>query len=209
MLIHKGNTGEFCGIGLLEVLWKVFERVLDERMSAIEVHDALHGFRAKRGCGTGILEAKLVQQLAFIEQCPLFGIFIDLRKAYDAMDRERMVDILREAGVGPKAMRLIILFWERAQLICKLGGYFGRVFKAKRGVTQGGPLSPTIVNLMVDAVVCAWLMEIDGTMDITDVRRLLACFYADDGLIVARDLPGSIRICLSSDAYEARMDDFY
>ena len=79
------------------------------------------------GCGTGTMKAKLVQQLAFTEQCPLFGIFINLQKAYDAMDWERGVDILRKAGVGPKALWLIILFWERAQLICKVGGYFGRL----------------------------------------------------------------------------------
>jgi hypothetical protein len=46
VLVPNGNTREYCGIGLLKVLWKVIERVLDERMSAIEVHDALHGFRA-------------------------------------------------------------------------------------------------------------------------------------------------------------------
>ena len=86
---------------MLEVVWKFIKRVVDERLSKIELHDALHGFRAKRGCGTGIMEAKLVQQLAYREQCPLFGIFLDLRKAYDAMDRGRCLDILRDAGVGP------------------------------------------------------------------------------------------------------------
>ena len=42
------------------------------------------------------MEAKLVQQLAFAEQCPLFGIFIDFRKAYDTMDRGRYLEILRD-----------------------------------------------------------------------------------------------------------------
>ena len=71
-------------------------------MSGIEVHDSLHGFRAKRRCGTGIMEAKLAQQLAFVEQAPLFVIFIDLRKAYDAMDRERCIEIYVWGGyAGP------------------------------------------------------------------------------------------------------------
>ena len=61
VLIPKGNSGEFRGIGLLEVLWKIIEKVLDARLSSIELHDCLHGFRAGRGCGTGIMEAKLVQ----------------------------------------------------------------------------------------------------------------------------------------------------
>ena len=61
VLIPKGNSGDFRGIGLLEVLWKVIEKVLDGRLSSIDLHDCLHGFRAGRGCGTGIMEAKLVQ----------------------------------------------------------------------------------------------------------------------------------------------------
>ena len=118
VLIPKGNSGDYRGIGLLEVIWKLIERVLDERMSAIEVHDSLHGFRAKRGGGTGIMEAKLAQQLAWIEQVPLYGIFIDLRKAFDAMDRERCIAICRDAGVEPKVIRLIFNFWEKAMLYC-------------------------------------------------------------------------------------------
>ena len=100
---HLGDGGDpVPSIGLLEVVWKLIERVVDKRLSKIELHDALHGFRAKRGCGTGMMEAKLVQQLAYREQCPLFGIFLDLRKAYDAMDRGRCFDILRDAGWDPR-----------------------------------------------------------------------------------------------------------
>ena len=57
VLIPKGSSGDYRGIGLLEVVWKLIERVVDEWLSKIELYDALHGFRAKRGCGTGIMEA--------------------------------------------------------------------------------------------------------------------------------------------------------
>ena len=33
------------------------------------------------------MEVKLGQQLASLEQCSLYGIFLDLKKVYDAMDR--------------------------------------------------------------------------------------------------------------------------
>ena len=88
VLIPKGNSREYCDIGLLEVIWKLIEQVLNERISGIEVHDCLHGCWMKCGCRTGIMEAKCVQQLAFIEQTPLYGIFIDLWKACNAMDRD-------------------------------------------------------------------------------------------------------------------------
>jgi len=109
VLIPKGGN-DYRGIGLLEVAWKVLEGVLDGRLKEVKLHDALHGFRQKRGCGTGIIEAKLVQQLAYIEQCPLYGLFLDLRKAYDAMDRGGCLRVLEDYGVGPKARRLISTF---------------------------------------------------------------------------------------------------
>ena len=88
VLIPKSTGGNYLGIGLLEVIWKPLERVLDTRLSETDLHDYLHSFRAKRGCATGIMEAKLLQQLAFREQVPMYGIFLDLRKAFNAMDRE-------------------------------------------------------------------------------------------------------------------------
>ena len=65
-------------------------------------------------------------------------------------------------------------------------------------MTQGGPLSPTIFNLMVDAVIREWLQQVVSAesarngITSADIRRLLACFYADDGLVLSRD-PGMLQ----------------
>jgi hypothetical protein len=60
--------------------------VMDLRLEAIILHDSLHGCLALCGMGTEIIEAKLAQQLAHLEQTPCFGIIIDLQKAFDTMD---------------------------------------------------------------------------------------------------------------------------
>ena len=57
VLIPKGNSGDFRGIGLLEVIWKVIEKVIDTRLKCVPLHDALHGFRPGRGCSTAIITA--------------------------------------------------------------------------------------------------------------------------------------------------------
>ena len=38
-------------------------------------------------------------------------------------------------------------------MVARAGGYYGEAFKGYRGVTQGDPLSPTIFNVVVYAVV--------------------------------------------------------
>ena len=192
VLIPKGG-GDYQGIGLLEPFWKVIEVIMDSRLAVIKFHDCLHGFVTKRGCGTASLEAKLAQQLAYLRQTPLYGLFLDLKKAYDAMDRERCIEILVAYGVGPNMIRLLIYFWENAELVCRAQGRYGAPFKAYRGVTQGGPLSPKIFNIMVDAIVREWLRlatgEVEPTMPQTQaaIHLFLALFYADDGYIASTD----------------------
>ena len=84
------------------------------------------------------------------------------------------------------------MFWELCVMACRAGGFYGGPFKAYRGVTQGGPLSPRIFNLMVDAVVREWLrIELGEEASRSgigyELRSLLAAFYADDGLLASRD----------------------
>jgi len=62
VLIPKGG-GDYRGIGLFEPIWKVLERIMDRRLDTIELHDCLHGCRAHRGSGTGVIEAKLAQHI--------------------------------------------------------------------------------------------------------------------------------------------------
>ena len=44
ILLPKALEGQFRGIGLLEIVWKLISRVLDTRIKAvIEFHNFLHG----------------------------------------------------------------------------------------------------------------------------------------------------------------------
>ena len=51
------------------------------------------------------------------------------------------------------------------QVVARQSGYHGEPFKATRGVTQGDIVSPTLFNIIVDAVVRYWfhVLEMDET----------------------------------------------
>ena len=114
------------GIGLLESLWKLIEKIIESRLSTgIQFHDALHGFRKKRGCGTAILECQLEQERALHQGETLFQVFLDLTKAYDTLDRKRTLKILAQYGVGPNILRLLEGFWNDLVLCAQQGGHYG------------------------------------------------------------------------------------
>jgi Reverse transcriptase (RNA-dependent DNA polymerase) len=170
------SDGSFRGISLLETLHKVCTAIIHLRMSSsIEFHSWIHGFRRHRGTGTAILEAKLEMQLANNSYRPLFQIYLDLKKAYDSLDRERTLLILAGYGVGPRTCRLIQQIWDHQLLIPRSAGYYGSAFHPERGVPQGDLTSPIIFNIIVDCVVREWLHTISSS------ENLIAIFYADDG----------------------------
>ena len=159
----------------------------------IQCHEVLHDGINKKGTGPATIELKLAQQLAFLDQKPWHQIFLDLHKAYDTMDWEKALEILADCGVSPKALRVIRRFWTHTKLVCRTGGCYGDPFTAHRGVTQGGPLSSLIFNVVVDAVVREWLQQTldddaarDGLLMAQSATRMVS-FYVNDGVLSAID----------------------
>ena len=101
VLITKGTT-DTQGIGMLEILWKVVEALIYTRIIAsLNMQDVSHRFRDGRGTRAAIMELKLAQELAIIDQSPLFLVFLDLRKAYDTVEQEQINITLEGYGAGP------------------------------------------------------------------------------------------------------------
>ena len=76
--------------------------------------------------------------------------------------------------------------------MAKAAVYYGTAFGGERGITQGDPLSPTIFNVVVGAVVQHW---VNGIVEAAvakgepgrEGRHQSALFYADDGMVVLSD----------------------
>ena len=89
----KGGS-KYWKIGLLEPILKVLEVIVDWRLNVENLHGSLCGFQSSRGMGTVTISTKIAIQLAYLEQYSLYGVFLDLRKAFDAMDWPQYLAIL-------------------------------------------------------------------------------------------------------------------
>jgi exonuclease III len=183
VLIPKGG-GQYRGIALLEVIYKLVSAIINRRMAAkIDFHHAVHGFRSLRGTGTAIIEAKLRMQLAQRSTKPCYFVFLDLKKAYDTLDRQRTLDILEGYGVGSNIRRIIADVWCMDTMVPKQAGFYGKPFGASRGVRQGDIMSPIIFNIVADTVI----RDVEARMIEGNSAAVDAIFYADDGLLIGEN----------------------
>ena len=77
-------------------------------------------------------------------------------------------------------------------MVARAGGYYGAAFKRERGVTQGNLISPTIFNVVVDAVVRHWvtgvILDSEERGELGKEGRIQAAlFYADDGMVASSE----------------------
>jgi hypothetical protein len=122
-------------------------------------------------------------QLASYLCQPLFQIFLDLSKAYDNLDRERIMSLMEAYGIGPHTRSIINALWEHELMVPKSADCFSIPFHPTRGVRQGDVISPLLFNIAVDAVLREWHVQV--TM--AHLTGLSAFFYADDGRIDGND----------------------
>ena len=114
------------------------------------------------------------------------SIFLDLRKAFDALDRDLCLDILAGYGVGPRTLHILQTYWFWLQMVAKVKGHYGTFFQSNRGLTQGETFSPNIFNVVSDSAirhqvtVVGDLQEVAGHEGmVTSIQNLSELFYAE------------------------------
>ena len=177
VIIPKDDAGGVRGIGLLEVIHKLVSQVINLRMAtSIEFLEEVHGFRCGRGTYTAIGETKIRLQMAVNKSETTYQVYLDLKKAYDSINRPRVLHIMRKYGVGPNICRYVETVWNNQSFLLRQRGFYSEPFAVTRGCTQGDIDSPIIFNIIVDAVLRTWKNNTSST-------NTRCCFYADDGLL--------------------------
>ena len=105
------NCDNWRGISLLDVIGKVFGRIIQERLQHIAENilpESQCGFQKGRGCCDMILVAQQLLEKVREHQELLFILFVDLRKAYDSVPRDALWKVLERSGVPPCMLGLFM-----------------------------------------------------------------------------------------------------
>ena len=105
------------------------------------------GFRSNRSTTDGIF---ILQNSINISSKPLFYVFfIDLKAAYDWIDRDMLFKILEIRLKSPIIVRILKVFYTGTSAAIKGSKLF---FKTFTGCRQGGLESPVLFNIYLDFV---------------------------------------------------------
>ncbi|KAL6421061.1 hypothetical protein ACFW04_013585 [Cataglyphis niger] len=143
--ILKKGEGErvekYRGVSLTSTLYKVYASVLAVPQNQTSF---------KKGLGTMdnifILNYLVNRQLS--KKGKLIAFFIDLKAAFDSVDRRKLVEAMRERGMREGLIRRSEDIMRETRNRVRRGEDLGTGFWTGRGVRQSCPLSPHLFNLI-------------------------------------------------------------
>jgi len=124
--------------------------------------------------------------------------FIDLEKAYDRVNREKMWDVLREYDVNEKMVNAIKSFYKNGKACVRIGREEGSEFEVRKGLRQGCVMSAWMFNVYMDKIVKEINREMAdiGTVlgrEREDERwKMRMMLFADDTVLMA-DTEGELQ----------------
>ncbi|XP_070529779.1 calponin homology domain-containing protein DDB_G0272472-like [Cardiocondyla obscurior] len=197
---------EYRGITLTQAAYKVYASVLAERLrKEIEEKEILPqsqaGFRRDMGTVDQIYVLNyLLNKKIEEKEGKMVIVFIDMKAAFDSVDRRKLVETMKKRGVREGLIRRCEEILEETVNKVKVKDKEGKSFWTTKGVRQGCPLSPSLFTLL--------LADIDeelerggwGGIRIKD-RRVYSLAYADDIALLAENEAGMKGMIKSMEEY--------
>lgn len=149
--------------GLLQILSPIFDPSFSEHS---------YGFRRGRSAQDGVKQAQL-----YIQEGYNWVVDLDLERFFDEVPHDVLMGRVRKRVSDKAVLRLIRRYLEAEVEI------EGKRFSRRKGVPQGGPLSPLLSNILLD--------DLDKELECRGHRF---CRYADDCNVYVRSEKAGDRV---------------
>ncbi len=199
-ILYKGK-GEvtdpinYRGINLNDDFLRVYERLLDARMSIWLRSSQPWGFQQfgfSEGVGTKdafLCLETLARICTSIHRVPLYANFIDLQRAFPSMLRSRALQILHSMGLPFELTRAFASTFSGNSCRLKINNKLTKVFYVNRGTKEGGINSPRIFNTVYAFILNKLnVSPFPQNINEFDPRKIYYLIFADDLVLLSGDL---------------------
>ena len=150
--ITKVEPKNFRPICLLSIVGKLFERIINERlMELTELRQILpcyqNGFRKRKNTVLNLRQLQRIIYEAFEGKNKVLAVFLDVKKAYDCVDRKRLLEIIEYLGVKGKVLTWLKHFLGKRYNQAIFNNEMSSRREFSMGVPQGSPISPLLFNI--------------------------------------------------------------
>ena len=183
-IFKKGNknmAGNYRPVSLTSIVCKVFEGFIrDALCQQLLDHDLLSkeqfGFTRGRSCVTQLL-VTLQDWLGMLdEKIPVDAVYLDLKKAFDTVPHNRLINKLVGYGIQGKLLLWIKDFLNGRTQYVSVNGSISSKVGVSSGVPQGSVLGPTLfiyfINDMPGVVDCKVKVFADDTKAYSAIRNI-------------------------------------
>lgn len=149
----KLNCENYRGIALLNTAYKVFAKVLYNRLvpqAEAVIGEYQCGFRRDRSTTDQIFNLRLILQRGSEFNIQTRHLFIDFKQAYDRTKRLELLVAMKELGFETKLIRLVKATLDGTRCRVKVQNDFSDTFAVREGLKQGDALSCVLFNLALE-----------------------------------------------------------
>jgi len=208
--IMKKGDGErvenYRGVTLMPSIYRIYTTILAERLrEKVEgkgiIPSNQTGFRKGMGTIDQIYTLNyLVNRQLGKEKGSLVALFIDLKAAFDSLDRGVLIGAMRERGVREGLVERVEEILRETKSRVRIGRQWGEEFWTVKGVRQGCPLSPILFNLAIADL--EEYMKKGGWGGIRlGEERTYTLMYADDIVLMAEEKQGMRSLISKMEGY--------
>jgi hypothetical protein len=181
-------------IGDSAMFLKVLARTLLTRLQDIlapQIHAIQAGFRRHRSITEHVFSILRTMEKRKMEHKDLHLTFLDIKSAYDSIDRSTLWILLRDHYKVPaELVHLLETLYAHTEGQVFVEGDSSDPFSLQSGLKQGCLLSPLLFIVYLDYIIRQIMpviqdLGIKWTLDSGDTFDMVLLFYADDGMIIA------------------------
>ena len=128
---------------------------------------------------------------AYINKNSLILISIDFKKAFDSIDRAKLIETLIKYKIHPDIIDAIAQVYKGDYTYLDFEDNSREKIEITSGIRQGCPISATLFKLVTYEIMNK--LEKDGAKYEVDNLRINSMFYADDSILIAKNIEDASR----------------